>query len=341
MPCRTLFCVFLLSLFAVTASPAQVAAESPALLVSAPEAQSSTISGQVSDVDGGLIPAATVVASSGRSQQKQTATSDSSGAFLLKNLRPGIPYHITVSAKGFAPASSPEITLTPGQQLELPSFKLIVAAVETSITAESQEEIATEQVHSEEKQRILGVIPNFYVVYDKQFVPLTPKLKFQLAFRASTDVVTIAGTAFLAGVNQAADTPAYQQGWKGYGQRFGAIYAGGVSGILIGGAALPSILHQDPRYFYQGTGTKKSRFFHALEAPFIAKGDNGEWQPNYSSLGGDLASGALSVTYLPESDRNASTVITGITTTTAGRIVNALAQEFLLNRYTSKANKAP
>lgn len=341
MHCRTLFCVFLLSLFAVTTSPAQVAAGSSALLVSAPEAQSSTISGQVSDVDGGLIPGATIVVSSVRSQQKQTTTSDSSGVFLLRNLRPAVPYRITVSAQGFAPATSPEITLTPGQQLELPSFKLIVAAVETSITAESQEEIATEQVHSEEKQRILGIIPNFYVVYDSQFVPLTPKLKFQLAAHASTDVVTIAGTAFLAGINQAADTPNYQQGWKGYGQRFGAIYAGGVSGILIGGAFLPSVLHQDPRYFYQGTGTKKSRFYHAMEAPFIAKGDNGEWQPNYSSLGGDLASGALSVTYLPQSDRNASTVITGIVTTTAGRIVNAMAQEFLLSRFTSKTTKAP
>jgi len=314
---------------------------SPAQLFSAPEAQPATISGQVTDIDGGVIPGATIVAKSARPQQRQSATTDPSGAFFLKNLRPAVPYRITVSAKGFADVTSPEIVLTPGQQLELPGFKLIVAAVETSITAESPVELATEQVHEAEKQRILGVIPNFYVVYDKQFVPLTPKLKFELAFRSSTDVVTIAGTAFLAGINQAANTPDYQQGWKGYGQRFGAIYAGGVSDVLIGGALLPSVLHQDPRYFYQGTGTKKSRFLHALEAPFVAKGDNGEWQPNYSSIGGDLASGALSVTYLPQSDRDASNVLTGIATTTAGRIVNAMAEEFLLTRFTSGAKKTP
>ena len=33
---------------------------------------------------------------------------------------------------------------------------------------------------------------------------------------------------------------------------------------MIGGAILPSLLHQDPRYFYQGSGTKKSRALHAL-----------------------------------------------------------------------------
>jgi Carboxypeptidase regulatory-like domain len=332
MHCRHLLFFLLLPLCVI---------RSPAQLFSAPEPQAASITGSVADIDGGLIPGATIVASGPNSAQRPSATSDSFGAFQLHGLRPAVPYRIIVTAKGFAPASSAQVTLTPGQQLEISTFKLVVAAVETSITAESQEEIATEQVHSEEKQRILGIIPNFYVVYDSQFVPLTPKLKFQLAAHAATDVVTIAGTAFLAGINQAADTPAYQQGWKGYGQRFGNIYAGGVSGILIGGALLPSVLHQDPRYFYQGTGTKKSRFFHAMEAPFIAKGDNGEWQPNYSSLGGDLASGALSVTYLPQSDRNASTVITGITTTTAGRIVNALAQEFLLSRFTSKTTKAP
>ena len=317
------------------------AIRSPAQLFSAPEPQTAILNGTVTDIDGGLIPGATIVANGPASAQRQSTTSDSAGAFRLRNLRPAVSYRLVVTAKGFAPVTSAPIILTPGQQLELPAFKLLVAALETSITAESQEEIATEQVHEAEKQRILGIIPNFYVVYDSQFVPLTPKLKFQLAFRSSTDVVTIAGTAFLAGINQAADTPAYQQGWKGYGQRFGAVYAGGVSGILIGGAILPSVLHQDPRYFYQGTGTKKSRFLHAMEAPFRTKGDNGEWQPNYSSVGGDIASSALSVTYLPQSDRNASTVITNLVTTTAGRIANAMAQEFLLSRFTSKTNKAP
>jgi hypothetical protein len=72
---------------------------------------------------------------------------------------------------------------------------------------------------------------------------------------------------------------------------------------MIGGAILPSLLHQDPRYFYQGTGTKKSRALHALSNSFVCKGDNGRRQPNYSSIGGDLASAAISNAYYPASNR--------------------------------------
>ena len=77
----------------------------------------------------------------------------------------------------------------------------------------------------EEKQRVLGFIPNFYVIYDRDAVPLTPKLKFRLALKTAADPITILGSAFLAGIDQAADVPDYGQGAKGYGQRFGADYA--------------------------------------------------------------------------------------------------------------------
>ena len=130
-------------------------------------------------------------------------------------------------------------------------------------------------------------------VRDHDPVPLTAKLKFRLALKTSTDPVTILGSAFVAAADQAGDTPDYQQGMKGYAQRFGANYANGMTDIMIGGAILPSLLHQDPRYFYLGTGTGKSRTLYALRTPFVCKGDNGHWQPNFSGLGGYLASGAI------------------------------------------------
>jgi hypothetical protein len=322
-----LFSLFLLlSFFAVRA---------PGQLISAPEPQSAIVTGTVTDADGGVIPAATVTADAPTPDARRTAVATGEGLFTLRDLHPNLTYHLTVSATGFGDWVSPAIVLTPGQQLNLTDVKLVVAIVETAVSAESPDQVALEQVHAAEKQRAFGVIPNFYVVYDKQFVPLPAKLKYQLALRASTDPVTIVGAAFLAGVNQAADTPAYVQGAKGYGQRFGAVYAGSVSDILIGGAVLPSLLHQDPRYFYQGTGTKKSRALHAISAPFVAKGDNGNWQFNYSSIGGDLASSALSTLYLPATDRDAGTVLGNALITTGGRIANALAQEFLLHRVTS------
>lgn len=305
--------------------------------ISAPEPQAGIISGTVTDSEGGVIPGATVTVDGPSPSDRRAATADGDGFFVVRDLHPAIPYHVLATAKGFADWSSPEVVLKAGQELDLVDVKLKISVVQTSVTAVSVEQMALEQVKTAEKQRVLGIIPNFYVAYDPNTVPLTSKLKFQLAFKASTDVATIAATAFLAGINQAADRPAYQQGAKGYGQRFGAVYADGLTDIFIGGALLPSVLHQDPRYFYQGTGTTKSRALHAMSSPFRARGDNGKWQFNYSSIIGDLASGALSNLYYPTTDRGPSLVFTTALTVTGGRMANALAQEFILRKFTSHA----
>jgi hypothetical protein len=195
---------------------------------------------------------------------------------------------------------------------------------------QTSEEVATQQVKIEEKQRVLGFVPNFYVVYDPNPAPLTTKLKFRLAFKVATDPITVLGVGFLSATQQAGDTPDYGQGAEGFGKRFGANSADGFSDIMIGGAILPSLLRQDPRYYYQGTGTKKSRFGHALVHPFVCKGDNGSWQPNYSSLGGDLASSAISNLYYPQANRGATLVFTNFAINTAERVATSLAQEFVL-----------
>ena len=181
----------------------------------------------------------------------------------------------------------------------------------------------------------MGFIPNFYVVYDSaNAVPLTTKLKFKLAMRASVDPITLTGVGFMAAVRQATESSDYVQGAKGYGQRLGAEAADGFSDILIGGAILPSLLHQDPRYFYQGTGTKKSRLAHALASPFVCKGDDGRLQPNYSSIGGDLASSALTTAYYPQSNRGAGFVFGQFAISTAERELSSVVQEFVLRTLT-------
>ncbi len=306
-------------------------------MISAPEPQPGVITGTITDADGAWVPNAVIVLDSSNPSDHRTATSDGNGLFALSGVRTAAPVHIMVTAQGFAAWTSTELTLTPGQSLELPEIKLTVGALETTVTAVFAEQFALEQVKAEEKQRVLGVIPNFYVVYDHNAVPLTKTLKFRLALKASTDVATISGVAAFAGINQAADRFAFGQGAQGYGKRFGAIYADGFSDIMVGGAILPSLLHQDPRYFYQGTGTIKSRALHAISAPFICKGDNGKWQFNYSSIGGDLASGAISNLYYPSSNRGAGLVFQTSLTTTAGRMLTTLAQEFLLKKFTTQA----
>jgi hypothetical protein len=140
----------------------------------------------------------------------------------------------------------------------------------------------------------------------------------------------------MAGLRQAADSPHYPQGVNGYGEQFGATAADNFSDIMIGGAILPSLLHQDPRYFYQGNGSTGSRLRHAVLSTIIAKGDNGKWQPNYSTIGGDLGSSALSNIYYPRSNRGTGLILSLFAIDTAGRVVSNVAQEFILSRFTHR-----
>ena len=298
---------------------------------------SAVITGIVTDPDGNDITGAVVSILGKKNEFKFSVMTDTNGRFIFENLDARNVYQLAITAPGFGEWDSPEITLQPGQHLDLDDIAMKISAVETSVTAVFADQVAAEQVKQEETQRIFGVIPNFYVVYEKDAVPMPASLKFKLAIRTETDVVTFAGAAFLAGINQAADTPAYQQGVKGYGQRFGAAYAGGVSDILIGGAILPSLLHQDPRYFYSGEGTRRQRLNYALRAIFLTHGDNGKIQFNYSGIGGDMASAALANTYYPSTDRGANLFFTNWGIQTGARVANDLVQEFILRRFTTHA----
>jgi hypothetical protein len=330
---RHLLCFLILSVSIIGAAAAQP--------ISAPEPQTGTIIGTVTDENDATVPDATIALEGPSLVDPQRVKTSEDGFFKLDHLNPGIPYHVTVSATGFADWSSSEVILRPGQYMDLTRIRLRIATAVTTVSAVSPEELATEQVKAEEKQRVLGFIPNFYVVYDRDAVPLTPKLKFRLALKTSANPVTFLGSAFIAGIGQAANFHDYGQGAKGFGQRMGANYANGLTDIMIGGAILPSILHQDPRYFYQGTGTKKSRTLHALSTPFICKGDNGRLQPNYSSLGGYLASGAIANAYYPSSNRGPGLVFSTAFTDIAANMANGLLQEFVLRKLTPSAKKRP
>lgn len=309
--------------------------------VNAPTGQPGNISGTVTDAESDVIPGATVTLEAPGGSKVQTVTANDYGGFAFNGVAPGGPYHIHITAQSCIPWTSPGITLQPGQFLTVKSINVVLSGGTTSVIVrppQTQEQIATQQIKQEEKQRVLGIIPNFYVSYDKHAVPLSTKLKYKLAFRTATDPVTILGAAFLAGIDQAADTPDYQEGLKGYMQRFGANYTDAFTDIMIGGAVLPALLHQDPRYFYQGTGTRRSRLMHAISSPFLCRGDNGKTEINYSSMGGDLASASLSELYYPASNRGASIVFENAAITTGGRVVNAVIQEFILKKFTSNSS---
>jgi len=294
--------------------------------------QLGTIVGTTISMTGDTVGAANVLLKGLDANDRTPAVTNEHGFFEFHNVKPGVPYHVTVNAEGFAEWTSPVVTIEPSQYKILTDIQLQLAVVQTSVVVTPKsEEVATEQVKMEEKQRVFGIVPNFNVVYDPDPAPLTTRLKFRLALKGSIDPVTLIGIGVLSGVQQAGDTPNYGQGFQGYAKRFGANTTD-----MIGGAVLPSLLHQDPRYFYQGTGTYKSRIRHAALHPFVCKGDNGIWQPNYSSLGGDLASLAISNAYHPESNRGAGPLFKNFALGTAEHIIGSLVQEFVLHKWTHK-----
>jgi hypothetical protein len=329
-----LLLVLLLCLCGSTKSNAQ---EQWPLLSDAPRAQPGVMVGTVVDVNDDAIPGATVILEGAALPSPRTVVSNDKGFFQFSDVEPDT-YHVRISAPGFAGWASPEVALKPGQYVILEVPRLQIATAFTSVTVGySAEEVATEEVKIEEKQRIFGFIPNFYVSYDQNAAPLTAKLKFQLAAKVSFDPITFVGVGIAAAAEQAGNHPNYPQGWKGFGERYGAAYTNGFTDIMIGGAILPSVLHQDPRYFYQGTGTTKSRILHAVSSPFICRGDNGRPQPNYSTIGGDLASAAISNAYYPASNRGVGLLLGNFLIGTGQRAAANLAQEFILRRLTHKA----
>jgi hypothetical protein len=312
-----------------------VAVPASAQSAEAPNTKTGRILGTVVDTSDDPISGARVVLQ-GPAGDRLTAVTKDDGTFAFDEAPAGVAYQIAITAQGFADWTS-SITVEPGQDKTLPEVKLRLLAVQRAVTVSySSKEIATQQLKAEEQQRVLGFIPNFYVVYEPHPEPLTTRMKFELAYKDLTHPTFFARTAAWAGFEQAADLRNYPPNARGYGERLGTGLAGGVTEGLIGNAVLPSLLHQDPRYFYQGSGTKKSRALHAILAAFICKGDNGQTQPNYSTWGGSLISSAISLAYYSSSDRNAQHVFRNFGIGMGLHVGGGLVQEFILGKFTSR-----
>ena len=314
---------------AVAAAPAsEVPNDSQAIAI---------ISGTVLDATGAPASGAKVRLTRGANSPAEETSTSQDGQFSFANVAPG-PFELSVALEGFKTKTlagnlgSNESYLTPAITLEL-------APVVTDVTVRlTTEQIAAEQMKVQEQQRLLAVIPNYYATYVADAAPMNPKQKFELAWKLAIDPTSFLIAGIIAGGQQANNSlPGYGQGATGYANRFGAAYGDFFIGTYISNAILPSLLKQDPRYFYKGTGSIKSRILYALEMSVVTKGDNGHWQPNYSGILGSLAVGGISNLYYPEDSRHGfettlNTTLIGIGTS-AG--VNIL-QEFVFRKVTPK-----
>ena len=303
---------------------------------------SGSITGTIVDQSGAIVPGALVTLTRDNLPD-QEVVSDQDGQFRFANITPGA-FQITVNAAGLTVQTFTGL-LHSAEAYVIQPISLSVAAAFTNVRVEPpRAEIAEMQIKDQEEQRILGIIPNFYASYVPNAVALNSKQKFKLVWKTVIDPFTFAGAGITAGFQQATNTfPGYGQGAEGYAKRYGAAYSDIAVEAFIGNGVLPSLLKQDPRYFYKGTGSAGSRFLYAVANSVICKGDNGRWQPNYSNILGNLAAGGISNLYHPPNDRNeVSSVFRVSAMGIAETTVFDVMQEFLLRKLTSKhhQNKA-
>ena len=303
------------------------------------ERTASAILGTVLDANRNVLPGALVTVAGKSSSAPRSLKSGSNGEFAFTGLPPDT-YKITVSAPEMDNFIDSEISLHEGET-RIVSVVMSVFVETTSITVSgNNKELAEQQVQIAVRQRLGGIVPNFYSSYDSNAPPMGAKQKIELSFRSVFDPVSMLTIAGTSGVQQYRNTfPGYGSGIEGYGKRYGANLADNVTGVLLSRGVYPSIFHQDPRYFYKGTGSIRSRFLYATSAAVIARSDDGRWQPNYSHLLGNFSAAGISNFYYPASDRGASLILfNGLAATGATAFSNVL-REFVFKRISSHAHK--
>jgi hypothetical protein len=296
-----------------------------------------SLSGTILDQSGTPVAGASIKLTRGVESPTQGTLADDNGQFSFADLAPG-PFQISITAVGFTPQTISG-TLRTGETYAVPRITLSLATVVTQVVVRPQSVIAHEQIQQEEQQRVLGIVPNFYVTYLPHPAPLDAQQKFQLAWKSTFDPVTFFVVGAGAGLEQAdGQFSGFGPGFEGYAKRYGATFANVSIGGFLGDAVFPSLLKQDPRFFYKSSGSVRSRILYALGASLMTKGDNGRWQPNYSNFLGDLASGGISNLYYPPQDRNGvALTFEDVGISMGARAADYLMQEFLVPKLTRKA----
>lgn len=188
---------------------------------------------------------------------------------------------------------------------------------------------AGREVKAEEQQRIAIVVPNFNTVITGRAVPLSKGQKTDLAVHATLDPFNFVSAFLFAGLSELTGSHrGFGWGPEGYAKRVGANIADVVDSTMLAGAVYPILLRQDPRFFRQGTGTKRARVRHALLGAVICRGDNGRRQPNYSNVLGNFTAGLISNAYYPSDETGIGLSLVNSTIVTGEGALGNLALEF-------------
>jgi hypothetical protein len=179
---------------------------------------------------------------------------------------------------------------------------------------EPKADLQDKEANDEVPKRIFWIIPNFMTANDQpeNKGPLTPKEKFDIAWHQYWDFSAHFGNVIQAAISQAANgLPHYGQGWGAFGERYAAQEGDQFTGSMLIYGVLPTVLHQDPRYFRRGRGSAWSRIYYATSRVVIARTDSGNPTFNVSQVFGQLGQASISMLYYPQQDRRIQGVLTG------------------------------
>ncbi len=181
------------------------------------------------------------------------------------------------------------------------------AASQSSASSSTQSgaPAATPSDEGKQTKRILGIVPNFRAVSaDQKLPPQSVHDKFKTTFQDSFDYSAIIFAAAQAGVAQAQDSyPEFHQGAAGYGRYFWHTYADQTDENLLVEGVLPSVLHQDNRYYTLGHGGFLKRGAYSFTRVLITRSDNDHEEPNYSEIVGAGGASGISSLYYPSNYR--------------------------------------
>jgi hypothetical protein len=204
------------------------------------------------------------------------------------------------------------------------------------------------QTNGTSKDRLFFTLPNFLTLENASSAPpLTTAQKFWVTTRGSIDYFTLAWYGALAGVGQAEnDDPSHGQGAAGYARRYALRFADGTIENYMTKAILPSLLHQDPRFYQSSKGTFWHRLGYAVDRIVITRSDSGNTQFNFSEIIGSAAAAGISTYgYHPADEKNLSNAVSVWGTQVGYDAFNYVLKEFwpdIRNKlHKSKTGQAP
>jgi hypothetical protein len=218
----------------------------------------------------------------------------------------------TLHAQSLATAPTETAAASPTLDLSIPaastystSSDAAQPAPSATIDAPIPQSQSTEPA-PKQTTRILGILPNFRAVSaDQKLPPQTVKQKFTTAFQDSFDYSAIFIPLAVAGYDlESNPDPEFGHGGVAYGRYLWHAVVDQTTENFFVEAIVPSITHEDNRYYTLGHGGFFKRTGYALTRVVVTRSDHDKEVFNASEVFGAGISAGISSVYYPSRERS-------------------------------------